>query len=80
MKEEWKEDISSKQSYRLKDFSLKSWDDFITRGKTDDKLTQLYVKHYNRFSEAFELRNNMSIESQRKLLKKQRTVNPIYDL
>ena len=77
---EWMIAFSAKESYGLKDLSIKSWDEFITRAKNDDELTEKYVRHYHRFSEAFVLRNNDTIEHKKDILQRTRAVNPIYDI
>ena len=60
--------------------SVQSWDQLITRVKTDENLTEKYYNHYHRFSEAFLKRNNNSIQQKRDIILNQRVVNPIYGL
>ncbi|XP_054156915.1 sphingomyelin phosphodiesterase-like [Oppia nitens] len=76
----WSFGYSAKQSYQLESLSTKSWDEFITKAKTDDNLTKTYFQRFYRFSEAFLVENQYTIEDMRQNLQNRKAVNPIHDI
>ncbi|CAG2103821.1 unnamed protein product [Medioppia subpectinata] len=77
----WLFGYSAKKSYKMKSLSTRSWDRFMTKAATDDRLADLYFKHYRRFSEAFiedKGQRYYDIHRKRRTLLSRRVVNPAH--
>ncbi|CAG2112619.1 unnamed protein product [Medioppia subpectinata] len=80
----WSSDTSGKQMYGMDSLSTESWDLFMSRAKTDDKLVRSYVNHYHRFSDDFiqdmTTKGRYNMTDMRDILLTRQILNPFHKL
>lgn len=73
----WQFEYSPKESYRMKNMTANSWDNFVKQAETSLDLAFLYLGHYHRYSKEF---TPLSIPEVKRLIRDIRRYSPFLEL